>query len=88
MWWVDRRSRFKKLGMFSARGAGGHRIDILPGADLVFVLRPNTFQRKKVDDTKGLQLLVMILDARVSQPKAVPKRLPLPEQTKRCHSHL
>lgn len=86
LWWVDRRSRFKELGMFSARGAGGHRIDILPGADLVFVLRPNTYERKRVDDTKGLQLLVMILDARVSQPKAAPKLLPLPGQAKRINT--
>lgn len=77
MWWTMEAGRFKDLGMFSALGAGGHAIDVLPRAKLVVVHRVNTFESKQVEDAKRLTLLNKILDARVAKPKAHPKLEPL-----------
>jgi len=78
MWWISRDSRLKKLGMYSAMGTGVQTIDVLPGADLVFVHRVNTYTRKRVGDQNRLKLLKMILDARMSPPKQNPRLIPLP----------
>ncbi|MHC4180480.1 MAG: serine hydrolase domain-containing protein, partial [Planctomycetota bacterium] len=43
LWWPIVEGPFKDLQMFSARGYGGHSIDIVPLANLVFVHRVETF---------------------------------------------
>ena len=85
LWWRIVDGPFKDLGMYSARGYGGHAIDVLPVADLVLVHRVNTFwdvcsrfvsEKHRVKDSERFKLLDMILRARVSQPKADPKMVP------------
>ncbi len=85
LWWRIVDGPFKELGMYSARGYGGHAIDVLPVADLVLVHRVSTFwdvcsdfitEKERVKDSERFKLLEMILGARVSQPKAEPKVVP------------
>ncbi len=88
LWWQSLREPFKGLGMYSARGYGGHAIDILPGADLVVVHRVNTFwdlspefagtQRARVSESERFGLLQRILDARIGDPN--PTLVPLAPQ--------
>lgn len=86
LWWRIVDGPFKDLGMYSARGYGGHAIDVLPVANLVLVHRVSTFWdvcsdfitlKKRVKDSERFKLLDMILRARVSRPKADPKSVPL-----------
>ena len=86
LWWRIVDGPFKELGMYSARGYGGHAIDVLPVANLVFVHRVSTFwdvcldfitEKKRVKDSERFMLLDMGLRARVSQAKAEPKTVPL-----------
>lgn len=86
LWWRIVDGPFQHLGMYSARGYGGHAIDVLPVANLVLVHRVSTFwdvcsdfitEKKRVKDSERFKLLDMILRARVSQPKADPKMVPL-----------
>ena len=78
MWWVCRSGRFRNEPMYSGLGVGGNSIEILPGAELVFVHRTDTYRKKNVNPDVRLRLLGMILDARVSEPKAYPRVKPLP----------
>lgn len=86
LWWRIVDGPFKELGMYSARGYGGHAIDVLPVANLVIVHRVNTYwdvcshvasEKKRVKDSERFMLLDMILHARVSRPKADPTTVPL-----------
>jgi len=72
MWWISGDGILGKAGMFSAYGAGGHRVDVIPDEDLVFVFRVNTFQNNYISNDKSERLLKMILDARVSDAKKHP----------------
>jgi hypothetical protein len=63
--------------MYSAEGAGGQRIDVLPGANLVYVHLADTYNGEYVNNTKSLQLLEMILNAKNSRSKTDPKLVPL-----------
>jgi hypothetical protein len=92
LWWRIVDGPLKELGMYSARGYGGHSIDVLPGASLVFVHRVDTFwdlsrhfnrEKKRVKDAERFKLLDMILRARVSQPKTNPKMTALRKSTER-----
>jgi CubicO group peptidase (beta-lactamase class C family) len=74
MWWVSRKyNKFPHLpnvevpeGTYSARGAGGHYIMIIPDYDLVVVHRVDTFKRgNSVSSGEFGQLLKLILDARI-----------------------
>ncbi len=80
MWWVNHKPRFKDLGMFSAYGVGGQRLHVLPGAQLVFVHRVDTYNNKKIKDKEIYRLLNMILDAKISEPKRSPRLIRLPDQ--------
>lgn len=82
LWWPVAEGPLAELGMVSARGYGGHSIDVLPGAELVVVHRVNTFwdlgglfdrERKSVSDSQRVKLIEMLLDARVSRPKPQPR---------------
>ncbi len=78
MWWVSFARPFKRLKMFSARGVGEQSIDVLPVANMVCVLRTNTYERNEVSEEQKLRLIRMILDARTSETKENPKLVPLP----------
>jgi CubicO group peptidase (beta-lactamase class C family) len=88
LWWPIVRGSFEGLGMFSARGYGGHAIDVVPTADLVLVLRVRTywdlplpFKREKhqVKTSERFTLLSKVLDARKGPPKLDPELVPLPD---------
>ncbi|MBN1388051.1 MAG: serine hydrolase [Bacteroidales bacterium] len=71
MWWVARdHNKFPHLpgvnlpeGTFSARGAGGHYIMIIPEYDLVVVHRVDTFEDNSVSSAEFGKLMKMIMDA-------------------------
>ncbi len=86
LWWRIVDGPFKELGMYSARGYGGHSIDVIPAADLVFVHRVDTYwdlsshlrrARKRVADAQRFELLDLVLKARISAPRAKPKTVSL-----------
>ncbi len=88
LWWPIVKGGFKDLGMFSARGYGGHAIDVVPAADLVLVLRVRTYwdlplpfkrEKHRVQTSERFELLGKILDARTGPPKPEPKLVPLPD---------
>ena len=92
LWWTILAEPFKSLGAYAARGYGGHGIIVVPGADLVFVHRVNTWwnlgftraakgTEHKVENQKQLKLLGMILDAKVSEPKTNATLVPLAESS-------
>lgn len=76
MWWVASQGKHLpgvKLpeGSYSARGAGGHYILVIPAFDLVIVHRVNTDVRgRAVSPAQFGQLVQLILDARTSDAKA------------------
>ncbi len=78
MWWVSFAQPFKKVGMFSARGVGEQSIDVLPGANMVCVLRTDTYQRNRVTAEQKHTLIRMILKAKTGEPKPEPKLVALP----------
>ncbi len=86
LWWRFVDGPFEQLEAYSARGYGGHAIDVLPVANLVLVHRVDTFwdldpplgrQRRRVRDSERFKLLDLILRARVSKPAAEAKLVPL-----------
>jgi CubicO group peptidase (beta-lactamase class C family) len=86
LWWRIIDGPFKHLGMFSARGYGGHAIDVLPAANLVFVHRVDTFwdlaaplgrEKRRVADSERFELLELILAAREREPEPNPRLKPL-----------
>jgi len=90
LWWTIHTEPFRSLETYAARGFGGHCIVVVPGVDLVFVHRVNTwwdleFTRcfkgtvHKVGNEERLKLLGMILDAKVSEPKMKATLVPLVE---------
>ena len=72
MWWVSRKfNKYPHLpnvevpeGTYSARGAGGHYIMIIPAYNMVVVHRVDTFVRNKVSKEEFGTLLNLILEAR------------------------
>ncbi|MBU0754089.1 MAG: serine hydrolase, partial [Planctomycetes bacterium] len=78
LWWISKRAPFSDYGMYSALGVGVQSLDVLPGADLVFVHRVNTYDNEEVSEDERLELLRMILEARTLEPASNPKVLPLP----------
>lgn len=72
MWWVSRKhNKFPHLpnvelpeGTYSARGAGGHYIMIIPKYNMVVVHRVDTFVRNRVSKNDFGTLLNLILEAR------------------------
>ncbi len=65
LWWTAGDEDLKQLGMYSALGAGGHAIDVLPGADLVLVFRVDTFAGHSVSSDERKELLRRVLAAKV-----------------------
>jgi len=74
MWWVSRKyNKYPHLsnvdlpeGTYSARGAGGHYILIIPDYNMVIVHRVNTFERgNSVSGSEMGKLTQMILEAKM-----------------------
>jgi CubicO group peptidase (beta-lactamase class C family) len=74
LWWIYH--DFDNVGgMYAALGVGTQVAAVLPGADMVIVQRVDTYKGKSVRPDKNL--LRMILEARVSDPKPNPELIPL-----------
>jgi len=93
LWWRIVDGPFKELGMYSARGYGGHAIDVVPIANLVLVNRVETFwdlslplelEKMRVQTSERFELLNLILQARTCKPNHEPKLIPLPASPKRA----
>ncbi|MBN1591054.1 MAG: serine hydrolase [Pirellulales bacterium] len=91
LWWPVVSQPLAALKMYSARGYGGHSIDVLPGANTVFVHRVNTFgdtafplKMHIVSDPDRLRLIDLVLRARVAPPKDDPQLVPLPVSRERA----
>jgi len=73
MWWVaHEHNKYSHLpgvdlpeGTYSARGAGGHYIMIIPAYNLVVVHRVDTFEDNSVSSAEFGRLLKLILDAMI-----------------------
>ncbi len=73
MWWVVKNSnKYSHLpnvnlkeGAYSARGAGGHYIIVIPEYDMVFVHRVNTYERNYVSSGDVGHMLKLVLDAKI-----------------------
>ena len=72
LWWLYDAEPFKSLGMYSALGVGEQTIHVIPGADMVFVLRTNTYAGNQVTREQHLKLVRMFLDAMTGQPSPNP----------------
>lgn len=77
MWWVNTHEPLVEFGMYSALGVGEQSIDVLPEANMVFVLRTNTFAGDKVSYKERHKLITMITAARIAEPKPNPRLEPL-----------
>ncbi len=73
LWWIS--GDFKDLGMYSARGFGGHIIAAVPGANMVIVQRVDTYIGKQQGQNN--RLFRIIFDAKVSNPKSNPRLISL-----------
>lgn len=80
MWWLHDEEPFKSLGMFSAYGNYCQAIDVIPGADMVFVNRVDSYTDDLITITwqEHKELIRMILDAKSGAPKPDPKLVPIP----------
>jgi len=77
LWWTNRKqSTLGKLGAYLALGYGGHAIYVVPGANLVFVHRTNTFEGK--GNYTGIPIILHgVLEARMGPPSPAPKLITL-----------
>lgn len=78
MWWIIIHDYFKDLKIYKAWGYGGHFIYVIPGANMVFVNRVNTYSSGvDVYSMQDLVLLDLILKSRIGEAKYAPKLIPL-----------
>jgi CubicO group peptidase (beta-lactamase class C family) len=79
LWWLYDAEPFKSLGMYSALGVGEQTIHVIPGADMVFVLRTNTYVNDQVTREQHLKLVQLFLDAMTGKASANPRLVEVPE---------
>jgi CubicO group peptidase (beta-lactamase class C family) len=77
MWWVER-GQLGRLGTYFATGVG-HRVYVIPGAQLVIVHRVDTYLDRVVTGPGLRRLVDMILRARIGPPAAQPSLVDMPE---------
>lgn len=63
MWWPWVKGRGKELGIYEASGYGGHRVVIIPKADIVLVHRADTDNNKHVPGPSIYRLFRFFLNA-------------------------
>jgi len=74
LWWVSVDGQHFEgvdrvpFGTYTARGAGGHTIAVVPDLDLVLVHRTNTFEDRDIPYSDVGRLLLKILDAKDRWP--------------------
>jgi hypothetical protein len=79
MWWLEGAEPFKEQGMYSALGVGGQLIDVIPGAEMVFINRADTYLDGGVSSDERTKLIGMVLDAKVGEPAKKPRLEPVPD---------
>jgi CubicO group peptidase (beta-lactamase class C family) len=79
LWWLYDAEPFKSLGMYSALGLGEHAIHVIPGADMVFVIRTNTYVGDQVTRDQHLKLVKMFLAAMAGTPSKNPRLDEIPD---------
>jgi CubicO group peptidase (beta-lactamase class C family) len=79
LWWLYDAEPFKSLGMYSALGLGEQTIHVIPGADMVFVIRTNTYGDNQVAREQHMKLVGMFLDAMTGKPSVNPRLLEIPD---------
>ncbi len=79
MWWIYHDPRVRPHGMYSALGFGGHAVDVLPGMGLVVVTRVDTYRGKQVGGGDRLDLISLVLQAKVGEGEDDLKLVPLEE---------
>lgn len=79
LWWLYDAEPFKSLGMYSALGVGEQAIHVIPGADMVFVIRTNTYIGNQVSREQHLRLVQMFLDAMTEKPTPNPRLIAMTE---------
>lgn len=90
MWWTTpETSQLGKLGTYAAFGYGGHVVYVVPGANLVFVHRANTYEgkRKHVNNQFIKNVLLEVLKARTGSPQLTPKLITLNNPEIEAPSH-
>ncbi|MCE7992040.1 MAG: serine hydrolase [Roseivirga sp.] len=75
LWWVNR-TTFGQPAYY-ASGLGGHKLYVLPEADMVIVHRVNSYLNVQERDTNIDQLVQLVLDAKTGKPKRKPQLKPL-----------
>jgi tetratricopeptide (TPR) repeat protein len=70
MWWTWDSENWGRV--YTARGFGGHIIGFIPGENVVYVQRADTYAGESVGGNETVTLLEAILDARVSDPPPDP----------------
>ena len=80
LWWISGDEPFRELGMYSARGSGGHAIDVIPGMNLVLAFRVNTYAFGRVPPQRRLELLEKIIAAQVDAADPEAELVPLEPQ--------
>lgn len=71
MWWIAP-APLRELGAYAAAGWGGHRVYVIPGTQLVFVHRADTYLRRQVGVPDIRSLIEMILRARIGPASGDP----------------
>ncbi len=84
MWWTRDLPVVGKS--YYAQGYGGHIIGVLPDHNLVFVQRVDTYIGNSVPGNKTMELLRLILDARVGEPEGEPDLVGFEPRQKVYHS--
>jgi CubicO group peptidase (beta-lactamase class C family) len=79
MWWLYDAEPLKSLGAYSALGLGIQSIDVIPGANMVVVLRTDTFEGDNVGMQEHGALLSKILATQSEPPADNPSLVPLNE---------
>lgn len=76
MWWIVG-GDLQRYGAYTATGVGTQTITVVPDLDLVFVHRVDTYAGERVGLEAILALLERLIDARMDEPAAAPRLVPL-----------
>ena len=78
MWWTEH-GPLGELGTYAAAGWGGHRMYVIPRAQLVIVHRADTYLNGEVANHEMGGLIEKILRARIGPPASQPRLMDMPD---------
>ncbi len=85
MWWILG-GDLKQYGAYTAYGVGTQTITIIPGLNIVFVHRVDTYAGDRVRTRRILQLLKQLIDAKTGDGSDHPTLTQLPAMTPRSET--